>query len=189
MPEFNEFLPFKTIDEIIDEITELITGGTNPLVTFIEVGVDYLYDENFDYQKITFRTSVAKVSVFQETSTGTYEMPILQGRRYWLKVNHVTEKILNPGFRNLINIQKELMIIKKVTTANPFDFFSLNEAQYIEHKSFLAGISASENGSGIDLSVDDINEINEYEQNDEIDDLKLVLDFNSDYHINWGSDV
>ena len=183
MPEFNEFLPFKTIDEIIDEITELITGGTNPLVTFIEVGVDYLYDENFDYQKITFRTSVAKVSVFQENSTGTYEMPILQGRRYWLKVNHVTEKILNPGFRNLINIQKELMIIKKVTTANPFDFFSLNEAQYIEHKSFLAGINASNKKS---ILEDDDDEDNGYEQTNIDFEVNLNLGFNKDYDVKWG---
>ena len=182
MPEFNEFLPFKTIDEIIDEITALITGGTNPLVTFIEVGVDYLYDENFSYQKITFRNSVAVISEFQESSTGTYEMPVMNGRRYWLKVDRTTEKILNPGFRNLINIQKELMIIKKVTTANPFDFFSLNEAQYIEHKSALKNLVDAI--KTIDLSDDDND--NNYEDTQIDLDVNLNLGFNKDYDVKWG---
>lgn len=190
MPEFNEMLPFKTIDETIDEITEIINAGYLPLTTFLEIGVDYLYDDTYHYQKITYRNSVAPINEFQQNNNGIYTMPILGNRRYWLKVNRITEKILNPGFRNLINIQKELLLIKNVTSANPFDFFSLNQAQYEEHKSWIAGINASEQRKLLLESLqDEINEIegSEYDEKGDYDfSVNLNLGYEPGYDVNWG---
>jgi len=187
MPNFDEFLPFKTLDETINEITDIINAGNNPLYVHLEIGTAFLFDDQYNYQKITYRSTLQRTNDFVEPGTDSYFIPVFQGKRYWLKTSKISEKLLNPGFQNLTNIQRELLTIKGIVTVNPYDALSVIQWQYADMMSNITTINSfNNNKSQIDTSgIDD----DGYKNENDFDgfDSNIGLVGVEGYVIDWGN--